>query len=140
MTWLNAPDNRDDYVGMVYLITELDTNKKYVGIKRYWKKVKLKPLKGQKRKRIVKKESDWRTYNTSSGGDLQEKLISNPSNYRKEILHNCKTISEMKAREAYYILSAYFSDEWDMWFNEIVHLRVRLRKNKHEGKLGKNGK
>ena len=59
-------DELSDYVGFVYLITERDTNKKYVGKKFFWSTRKLPPLKDQKRKRTVKKQSDWMNYYCSS--------------------------------------------------------------------------
>ena len=55
-----------DYVGFVYLITNLDNDKKYIGKKWFWSTKKLPPLKGKKRKRTVKKESDWMKYFGSS--------------------------------------------------------------------------
>jgi len=48
----------EDYVGFVYLITDLTNGKKYVGKKLFVSKRKLPPLKGKTRKRTVIKESD----------------------------------------------------------------------------------
>ena len=47
------------YQGFVYLITELDTDIKYIGKKFFWSTRKLPPLKGKSRKRIKVIESDW---------------------------------------------------------------------------------
>tara|TARA_A200000159_G_scaffold89739_1_gene83158 strand:+ start:558 stop:935 length:378 start_codon:yes stop_codon:yes gene_type:complete len=59
-------DELGKYVGFVYLITERDTGKKYIGKKFFWSKRRLPPLKGKSRKRTVVKESDWKDYYGSS--------------------------------------------------------------------------
>ena len=56
----------EEYIGFVYLITNLTNNKKYIGKKLTKFKVTKKPLKGKKNKRRSTKESDWRTYWGSS--------------------------------------------------------------------------
>lgn len=127
MTWENIPEDITPYVGMFYEVQELDTGMIYLGIKRYWKKVRMKPLKGKKRKRIKMMESDWKTYNTSSK-IMQEKLIKNPGNYRKIIKKNCLSITELKCEEAYEQLHCYLSGNWHMLYNQVIHLRVRIRK------------
>jgi len=128
MTWLNIPDNIEKYVGYVYVITELSTGKKYIGIKKFWKTVKLKALKGRVNKRHKIKESDWRTYN-SSNKELQEKIKNNPVGYKKRIVHCCKSVTDMKAHETYLQLTYYFNNKWDELFNEVINLRLRIRKN-----------
>lgn len=55
-----------DHYGFVYLITFLPTGQKYIGKKFFWAKRTLPPLKGKKRKRHVKKPSDWESYWSSS--------------------------------------------------------------------------
>jgi len=87
-------------VGFVYLITEIDTGKKYVGKKGFWSTRKLPPLKGQKRKRIVKKESDWKEYYGSS--EHLKLMIEEKGEraYYREILHFCTTKGEMSYLEA----------------------------------------
>ncbi len=52
----------EEYIGFVYLITNLTNGKKYIGKKLAKFKVTKKPLKGKKNKRRSTKESDWRTY------------------------------------------------------------------------------
>ena len=55
-----------DYVGFVYVITDLVNRKKYVGKKLFKSTRRLAPLKGKTRKRKVVKESDWQDYFGSS--------------------------------------------------------------------------
>lgn len=48
--------------GFVYEVTHIPTGKRYVGKKQLMMNRTLPPLKGQKRKRKVIKEGDWKTY------------------------------------------------------------------------------
>jgi len=59
--------------GFIYEITNTVTNKKYIGKKQCQSRIKRKPLKGKTRNRIDYKESDWKSY-TSSSNDLNEEL------------------------------------------------------------------
>ena len=89
----------DGYVGFVYLITDLSNGIKYVGKKTLISKRRLPPLKGKKRKRVVIKESDWPTYYGSSEevkGILEER---GAENFKREVLHLCKSKGEMSYLE-----------------------------------------
>lgn len=93
-------DELSEYVGFVYLITDRSNNKKYVGKKFFWSTRKLPPLKGQKRKRTVKKQSDWMDY---YGSSEELKLLVEEKGrdaYYREILHLCKTKGECSYLEA----------------------------------------
>ncbi len=107
MTWklFNEVYNPDEdvlkeYVGFVYLITELDTNKKYVGKKFFWSTRKLPPLKGAKRKRTVVNQSDWKDYYGSSEHLKEAVEQKGTEAYHREILHLCKTKGECSYLEA----------------------------------------
>ena len=52
--------------GFIYEITNTINGKKYIGKKQMTRKIRRKPLKGKKRKRIDYIESDWKTYTGSS--------------------------------------------------------------------------
>jgi len=119
----------EKYVGFVYKIVELDTGMEYVGIKKFQKRIRRKPLKGQKRVRICFVESDWKTY-TSSSRHVKEKIKSNPDNFLKEIIFLAKTVTEMKAFEAWYQLDKYMKGEWNSVYNEMINLRLRIPKEK----------
>jgi hypothetical protein len=56
----------EDYQGFVYQITELDTGKKYVGKKNFWRPKTLPVTKTRKRRVRTRVESDWRDYYGSS--------------------------------------------------------------------------
>jgi len=118
-----------DYYGFVYLITELDTQKKYVGKKFFWSKKTLPPLKGQKRKRRSLVESDWKTYYGSSE-KLQEALTKGLHHYKREILHLCKTKGEC----AYFEAKEQFERNVllrDDYYNGIISCRINRRSVAH---------
>jgi len=56
----------DSWCGFVYCITNTISKKRYIGKKVFHFNRSLPPLKGKKRKRHIKVESDWRSYTGSS--------------------------------------------------------------------------
>jgi len=92
-------DEIGDYIGFVYIITDLSTDKKYVGKKIFKSKRRLPPLKGKTRKRTKIVESDWKNYYGSS--DEVKLLVEQNgiNNYKREILHLCKKKGEMSYLE-----------------------------------------
>ena len=157
--WVNVPNDRDEYVGMVYEIKELDTGMKYIGIRRFWANPKVshtkKPnkseqvildkykdvdkkkytaykkkmtakYKGKKVTTRVRKESDWRTYKTSSD-IMQQKLEKKQLNYVMICVRPCKTVTELKAHEAYMQLDYYIKGNWDKLYNGYIGIKMRIR-------------
>lgn len=151
--WIGAPPDINKYFGFVYKITEKDTGKFYIGLKRFWfkdtryltkkptkvettrlnkysgtkytsyKKKLTAKYKGKKRRIRSLVESDWETYNTSSK-ILMKKIPKNPSNYEKKILQCFETISEMKLYEAYLQLDYLFNGEWSNMYNKFIGLKL----------------
>jgi len=116
----------EDYVGFVYLITDLSNNKKYVGKKNFWAIRRLPPLKGKTRRRTSKKESDWKDY---FGSSEQVKLLVEENgrhSFKREILHLCNTKGEMSYLEAkeQFDREVLFSDEY---YNEFIGLKVHAK-------------
>lgn len=116
----------EEYVGFVYLITDLSNNKKYVGKKNFWAIRKLPPLKGKTRKRTVKKESDWQDY---FGSSEQVKLLvesQGRNNFTREILHLCNTKGEMSYLEAkeQFDREVLFSDEY---YNQFIGCKIHAK-------------
>lgn len=83
-------------IGFIYIITNKNTNEFYVGKKSIYSHRTLPPLKGQKRKRKVIKESKWQDYQSSN------KDVQKWNEYTKEILHLCKTKKGLTYWELYY--------------------------------------
>lgn len=112
--------------GFVYMITERSSRKKYIGKKFFWSRRRLPPLKGKTRKRIVIKESDWKTYYGSSEDlkTLVEK--SGEENYYREILRLCKTKGEC----SYYEAKEQFERDvllHDDYYNEFIGCKIHSK-------------
>jgi len=72
--------------GFIYEVVHTPTNRRYLGKKVLYFNRKLPPLKGQKRKRKVVKESDWKTY-YGSHKEIKELISENKQNeFTREIL------------------------------------------------------
>jgi len=81
----------EEYQGFVYMIEELDTGKKYLGKKFFWKPKVLPITKTRKRKTRTRVESDWRTY---YGSSREVRLLveqKGKNNYNRTILKLCHT-------------------------------------------------
>ena len=115
-----------EYFGFVYLITNLDNDKMYVGKKWFWSTRKLPPLKGKTRKRRVQKESDWQKYYGSS--DEVKLLVEQhgEDNFDREILRLCKTKGEC----SYYELVEQVDREVllrDNYYNEFIGVKIHSK-------------
>ena len=124
MTWYlhnTAQEFTEDMIGdafgMVYLITHTPTGKKYVG-KKFFTKAKTRQVKGKKKRSRV--ASDWVTY-WGSNKELQEEVKKNgEEQYTREILHLCKSRSELSYWESFEIFSrhALMSETyWNQWIS-----------------------
>jgi len=90
----------EEFQGFVYEITELDTSKKYIGKKNFWKPKTLPITKTRKRRVRTRTESDWKTYYGSS--DEVRRLVESrgPDRFGRKILRLCKTKGDMSYYEA----------------------------------------
>ena len=115
-----------DNIGFVYQITNLYDGKKYIGKKWFWSTKKLPPLKGKKRKRTVKKESDWIKY---FGSSEEVKLLveqHGEDNFKREILRLCKTKGEC----TYYEAKLQFDFDVllrDDYYNEFIGCKIHSK-------------
>ena len=115
-----------DYQGFVYCITELDTDKKYIGKKNFCRPKTL-PKNSKRARRVrTKVESDWREY---YGSNQKLQLLveqRGESNYKRTILRLCKTKGEM----SYYEAKLQF--EFDVllredYYNEFIGCKIHSR-------------
>ena len=81
----------------VYLLV-FDDQEKYIGKKVFYT-IRRTKVPGKVRRKIVKKESNWREY-LSSSEVVAEKLASGGKLVRREILHLCETRGEATYLEA----------------------------------------
>jgi len=116
-------DTPEEYQGFVYLITELDTNKKYIGKKNFWRP-KILPKNSKRTRRIkTRVESDWRKY---YGSNKKFQLLleqKGPDNYKREILRLCVSKGEM----SYYEAKLQFENDvllTDDYFNEFIGCKI----------------
>lgn len=116
----------EKYQGFVYLITELDTGKKYIGKKNFWRP-KVLPKNSKRNRRVrTRVESDWKKY-YGSNKEVQALVESKGiENYKREILRFCKTKGEMSYYEAklQFEHDVLLSDEY---YNEFIGCKIHSR-------------
>ena len=119
-------DTPEEFQGFVYQITELDTNKKYIGKKNFWRPKTLPVTKTRKRRVRTRAESDWRDYYGSSAQLCQLVEERGPAMYKREILYLCKTKGEMSYYEAkiQFERDVLLSDEY---YNEFIGCKIHSR-------------
>jgi hypothetical protein len=61
----------EEYFGFVYLIKNKKTGKKYIG-RKYFGTTRRVKVKGKKRRKVIRKESDWAIYEGSSKSLIQD--------------------------------------------------------------------
>ena len=116
----------DEFQGFVYMVTEKDTGKKYIGKKFFWKPKTLPITKTRKRRVRTRAESDWRKYYGSSK-EVQSLVESKgKDNYQREILRLCKTKGECSYYEAklQFQYDVLLSDEY---YNEFIGCKIHAK-------------
>jgi len=133
MTWLyqNTPVETlpEECVGFVYLITNNQSGRKYIGkklakfSKTTYKTVKQKNGIKKRRKIRSKIDSDWREY-WSSSDELKKDIVSlGQDNFTREILYYCGSKSECSYVEAREQFSRRVLES-DDWYNGHIQVRV----------------
>lgn len=119
-------DTPEEYQGFVYLITDLETGKKYIGKKFFWKPKTLPVTKTRKRRVKTRAESDWRKYYGSSDAVKQLVEQSGGDRFKREILRLCKTKGECSYFEAKYQfdLDVLFRDDY---YNEFISCKIHSK-------------
>jgi hypothetical protein len=115
-------DIGDNY-GFVYVITNLITNKKYVG-KKFFYSLRTKVVKGKKKR--IKISSDWQTYYGSNTELQNDVKLHSEASFKREIIHLCKTKGEcgyLEAKEQFEREVLESSDYYNSW------IMVRVRKS-----------
>jgi len=116
----------EEYQGFVYMITELDTNKKYIGKKFFWKPKTLPITKSRKRRVRTRVESDWRTYYGSSKEVQSLVEAKGVDNFKRIIMKLCKTKGEC----SYYEAKLQFENDVllnDEFYNEFIGCKIHSK-------------
>ena len=119
-------------MGFVYKIINTDTNQYYIGKKIFTNAIRRKPLKGMKRVRKDRRESNWEEYYGSCNKLLDDIERLGKHKFERRILRFCNSKFEL----AYWELKAQI--EHDVLFDENSYneiLNVRLRRVKDGKKV-----
>ena len=116
----------EDFQGFVYEITELGTDKKYIGKKNFWKPKILPITKKRKRRVRTRVESDWKQYYGSSNEVCKLVEEYGTEKFRREILRLCKTKGEMSYHEAklQFEKDVLLSDEY---YNNFIGCKIHSK-------------
>jgi spermidine/putrescine-binding protein len=130
MTWTYKGKQIDEigeeYIGFVYCITNTINGRKYIGKKQSIKKITRPPLKNKTRRRITYAESDWKEYYGSSE-ELQKDINTHgKENFKREILHFCKSKGELSYIELREQMDRRVL-ETDEYYNGIIQVKIHKR-------------
>ena len=133
MTWLYQTqpidDLPEDCIGFVYLITNIDTGRMYIGkklakfSKTIQRTVKLKNGTKKKKKIRTKIDSDWRDYYGSSPELTKDVEQLGKENFSREILYYCRSKSECSYIEAREQFARRVLESKD-YYNGHIQVRV----------------
>jgi hypothetical protein len=112
-------DDVTEYAAFIYLIEFPESGEHYYGVKQVWKGVK-----DMKKHRSTSKESNWKTYYSSSKS-VQEKIDAGEP-YTKKILWCYKSVQEAMLAES--VLIGVFGTRHDN-LNKAIMVKTRLKKD-----------
>ena len=124
MTWYyeGTPYEYDGVsFGFVYIIENLITGRKYIG-RKYFSAAGYRQINGKKKK--IRKPSDWQDYYGSNETLKTEVAELGTHNYRRTILHLCKSKSECAYFETYEIFSRHALLN-ELYYNDWCSCKVR---------------
>lgn len=115
-----SEDELDGYIGFVYIITNLEDQRDYVG-KKLLKFRKTKKVKGKKKKYLA--DSDWKNYWGSNKLLIEDVKELGESCFERRIIRLCKTKGEMNFYEAKYQFDLGVLES-DRYYNEWIMVKV----------------
>jgi predicted GIY-YIG superfamily endonuclease len=125
MTWLHKGEIVEEidpkYQAFVYMITNLQTGRLYIGLKQTTF-ARTKQVKGKKKR--IRVESDWRDY-WSSSEELQKDVEAlGAENFTREIIYYCKLKSHANYLEAREQMDRRVLENPELYYNGIINCRV----------------
>ena|SRR5271165_3273901 len=131
--WLfngNPVDTIDErYISFVYLITNLESNRRYIG-KKKTKFSKTKQKKGKKKK--IKVESDWKEYYGSCKELLEDVEKLGKDKFKREILMFCLSTGMASYEEARLQFENRVLENPELWYNKFISCRIHPNHIKKE--------
>lgn len=116
--------NPDDWLGFVYRIIDRTNGVQYIGKKQFWMTRRVK-VKGRKNRKVTKKESDWKTYTSSSShvnNAINEKGKENFT-FLIESFHETKSslhYAEIEFQVMEDVLRATMHDGTKSFYNKMI--------------------
>ena len=114
----------EEHYGFVYNITNLLNGKQYIGKKLFWFK-KTKILKKKKVRYLA--ESDWKSYYGSSIALNKDVEEFGEENFKREILHLCKSKGECSYMETKEQIQRDVLLNPNLYYNDWVICRVHRK-------------
>jgi hypothetical protein len=111
-----------DNYGFVYIITNLSTNKQYIG-KKFFYSTKTRQVKGKKKREKV--SSDWKSYYGSNQTLKDDISLLGKENFKREIIHLCLSKGECNYMEAYEQFTKDVLRRPDEYYNHWIMVRVQ---------------
>lgn len=108
-------------VAFVYLLTEVESGKQYIGKKSF---ISVSTTEVNGRKKNTKRESDWQKYYSSNLEIMAKVKGGNGARFTREILHLCKTKGSASYLEAKEIFTRGCLENPEGWFNAFLEIRV----------------
>ena len=117
-------DIPEGYYGFVYNITNVLSNKQYIG-KKFFYSQKQRQVKGKKKK--YKVESDWKEY-YGSNEELKKDIEQlGKDNFTRTIIHLCKTKGECSYYEAKYQFQENVLLFPELYYNSWIMCKVHRK-------------
>tara|TARA_R100000315_G_C5230992_1_gene142029 strand:- start:1250 stop:1690 length:441 start_codon:yes stop_codon:yes gene_type:complete len=114
-TLLESPN---EFFGFVYLITNKKTGKKYIG-RKYFGTTRRVKVKGKKRRKVIRKDSNWKEY-TGSSKELNSDILKlGKNNFIFEILILGKTKGQVNYLEENLHHRFHVSSK-DSFYNDCI--------------------